>query len=115
MIEQPVFKPNENDIDRIIKRDYPKEQSEFIKTILNQYQPEKSESKGIRVKMDSLKLAAGDVEKLRRLIEIAKIDYRDVIGPAEYPSYPALSNNNHLIRKAIRDDWNQLMVWYKKE
>jgi len=39
------------------------------------------------VQLAALKLANGNLKRLRYAIEDAKRDYRDVVAPAEYPSY----------------------------
>jgi hypothetical protein len=38
-----------------------------------------------RVQLAILKLSEGDPDKLRQNVELAKIDYRDVLAGAEYP------------------------------
>ena len=38
-----------------------------------------------RVQLGVLKLSGGEAEKLKEYIELARIDYRDVLAYAEYP------------------------------
>ncbi len=40
-----------------------------------------------RVHRAILKLTDGSFEDLKRLVDLALTDYRDVIAPAEYPDY----------------------------
>ena len=40
-----------------------------------------------RVQLAVLNLADGNMERLRYQIEDANCDYRDMLGPAEYPGY----------------------------
>lgn len=39
-----------------------------------------------RVQLAIIKLSGGQLEKLKNLIEVAKIDWRDVLAWAEYPT-----------------------------
>lgn len=69
-----------------------------------------------RVRLAVLKLAAGSVTQLRSHIEIAKIDYRDVLAAAEYPSYmkrdPDIGRLSPGERaQIIEDDWRQYQRW----
>ena len=34
-----------------------------------------------------LKLSRGDIGQVRRYVRVAKVDFRDVIAPAEYPRF----------------------------
>jgi hypothetical protein len=71
-----------------------------------------------RVQLAALKLAEGDMDALRREIETAKIDYRDVLGPAEYPRYSrevGFREVPEAIRQAaIEEDWKQYEGWLRK-
>ena len=53
--------------------------------ILDEYQSDGASP--TRVQLAVLKLAAGRLDELRREIETARRDYRDVLAPAEYPRY----------------------------
>ena len=47
---------------------------------------EDDDRKGLeRVRLAVLKLSHGDLEELKNRIDVAKCDWRDVLGPAEYP------------------------------
>ena len=54
-------------------------------TALVKYGTEEWHSEPDRVRLAALKLARGDEKQLRYYLESAKRDYRDVVGPAEYP------------------------------
>ena len=66
-----------------------------------------------------LKLAAGDVTRLRVAMETAKKDYRDVLAPAEYPEYlraigPSSSMTPEEIERIVDADWEQYSEWLHK-
>lgn len=67
-----------------VKRYFPNEDEEKIIGILNLYGKETSEREWERVQIAILKLSDGNLEKLRKNVEIAKSDYRDVLAYAEY-------------------------------
>ena len=56
-----------------------------VEALLAAYGTEAYEGEGDRVHLDVLKLAEGDVAKVREFVACAKRDYRDVIMWAEYP------------------------------
>ena len=65
-----------------------------------------------------LKLANRNLQDLRYWIEQAKSDYRDVLGPAEYPLYgkkwgriDSLSEEEQT--RIIESDWAQYEQWLK--
>ena len=55
--------------------------------MLDEYGGETWQREPHRVRLAVLKLAAGSMERLRREVESAKRDYRDVLAPAEYSGY----------------------------
>jgi hypothetical protein len=69
------------------------------------------------VQLAVLKLAAGDIGALRREIETAKRDYRDVLAYAEYPRYSreiGFDDVLESVRQAVIDeDWRQYETWLK--
>jgi hypothetical protein len=69
------------DIDRIVRRDFPSEGVEEVMSILKGY----DSGAPNRVRAAALKLADGDLARLRREIVRANDDYRDVLLSAEYP------------------------------
>jgi hypothetical protein len=70
-----------------------------------------------RVQLAALKLANGQLEALRTHINTAVQDFRDVLGPAEYPEYsskvafrvgkPPVAEE----QKIIDSDWKQYEAW----
>ncbi|HEY2572879.1 MAG TPA: hypothetical protein VGH65_02380 [Verrucomicrobiaceae bacterium] len=87
--------------------------------MLAEYGPESWHREVDRVRLAILKLAGGNVEKLRQEIEVAKRDYRDVLAPAEYPNhgkYPLGVNKlpPEEQRCIIESDWRQYQDWLRK-
>src|SRR5215468_7997202 len=87
MPKQPTPDVTSDDVVRIVRRDFSAEQFADVMATLKEYGTEKWQQGIPRVQLATLKLANGDLEKLRKSIEIAKRDYRDVLAPAEYPGY----------------------------
>lgn len=87
LAKQPVPQVNENDVERVVRRDFPADDYDAVMTILDMYGTEAWQRECARVQLAALKLANSSLERLRSCIEIAKTDYRDVLSPAEYPAY----------------------------
>lgn len=58
---------------------------DHAKTILDTYGLEDYEREPVRVRLAVLKLSGSDVQEIKRTIESARQDYRDVLAWAEYP------------------------------
>ena len=106
------------DVDRVARRDYPAEHVEGVLKALAEYGTEDYEREPQRVRLAILKLANRDLEKLRSWVAQAKMDYRDVLGPAEYPLYgKKWGRMDHLSeeeqRSIIESDWAQYERWLK--
>jgi hypothetical protein len=109
----------QEDVERIVRRDFPAEQFPEIIAVLGEFDSP-WESTRIRVRIAVLKLADGDVKALRKNVALANQDYRDILVLAEYPGYwratssvrslpPTLSANE---RQDITDaDWKQYQNW----
>lgn len=74
----------------------------------------------VRVQLAALKLANGDLDALRTHIDTAIEDFRDVVGPAEYPEYqrcrfnPEHSQSPKEKEKVIDRDWKQYQDWLRR-
>lgn len=119
-MDQPIPQIGQEDVERIVRRDFPPDSFNSVMAILNEYGQVEWEREANRVRLAALKLADGQIDELRRQIDGAKADYRDVIAPAEYPEYTCtlpriqkLSDADK--RKAIDQDWKQYQFWLKKE
>ncbi len=111
-----IPKVNASDVLRVIKRDFPDCESEDIIGMLGKYTAKEPS----RVHLAALKLSEGHIEKLRRYIQVAILDFRDVISPAEYPKFHDVGFgslnqlNEKEIEKMKKADWNQYQEWLTK-
>ena len=117
--KQPVPGVTPSDVERIIRRDFAAEKFAQVMALLDEYGEEKWQVDAARVRLAALKLANGDLGKLRVLVESAKQDYRDTVAAAEYPAYMRTgfrvrelpSKEQHRI---IDSDWRQYEEWLRK-
>jgi hypothetical protein len=114
-MKQPVPTVNHADVERIVRRDFPADLGRAVLAVLSGYDS-KSAAGPYRVQLAVLKLAAGSFDALGHLVELAKIDYRDVLSAAEYPGYSRQGFNTSLmsseeVRLTIDQDWKQYMSW----
>ena len=117
-IRQPVPDVTEEDVVRIILRDFPQEEFDSIVAVMNKYGTEEWERERPRVRLAVLKLADGNLEKLKQAIETAKRDCRDVVAAAEYPEYFRSWGRAELSRREakriIDADWLQFETWLRQ-
>jgi hypothetical protein len=121
MQHQPIPNVTSNDVERIVRRDYSETQFSSVIDVLKIYEQSPSGRRELaRVQLAALKLANGDPDALRRHINTAVRDFRDVLGPAEYPEYsrkiafrsrefPAVEKE-----RIIDSDWDQYQRWLAK-
>lgn len=71
-----------------------------------------------RVRLAALKMADGNVQKLRSCIESAKRDYRDALAAAEYPAYCKLKWGKSILAeerdRIFASDWRQYEEWLNR-
>lgn len=118
-MSQPTAKVTPEDIDRIVRRDFPPAEHPYVFATLAEYgalewQPERE-----RVHAAILKLAAGDLVRLRQEVNVATCDYRDVLAPAEYPLYCRKISPGKSISKVdeqaiIEADRKQYQEWFER-
>jgi hypothetical protein len=117
MDKQPVPSVTANDVERIVRRDFPGEHFAAAMDILNEYGSAEWHRESPRVQLAVLKLAGGNLKDLRLHIETAKCDYRDVLSPAEYPRYTGRGFGEmrrlplEERERIIESDWNQYETW----
>ncbi|HEX8600022.1 MAG TPA: hypothetical protein VF952_16090 [Chloroflexia bacterium] len=70
-----------------VRHVFPQLDIEEVMRILDSYGVESNEQERERVQLAILKLSEGSFEKLQHYVAEAKYDFRDVLGPAEYPLY----------------------------
>jgi hypothetical protein len=109
-MDQPIPHYSDEDLERIIARDYPAQLRADVEALLQSYGDETWHNEPLRVRMACLKLAGGDLVTLKRYLRDAGMDYRDVLAWAEYPAYMRAHGPDEQ-RKAIESDWEQLQTW----
>lgn len=112
---QPVPKITESILEKIIERDF-KANSTEVKSRIEKVESE-TESGKKRISLAILKLANGNLEDVKKYIEISKIDFRDLISQAEYPRCSELgfeAMENPEIRKVYLEDWEEYTKWLNK-
>ena len=97
-----------------MRRDYGEDLIEEVLTTLATYGDEAWHREPERVRLAALKLAAGDLERLRQTVTDAGLDYRDVLAAAEYPAYlrtnPGDLGEEERVQ-IIEADWQQYQAW----
>lgn len=116
MTDQRVPTVTHEDVERILRRDFAGEDTQAARSLVLGYGSEDWHRETDRVRIAALKLANGDLARLRVAIDTAKADYRDVLGPAEYPGYLKEVTPSAEIsadeRRRIRDaDWERYRAW----
>lgn len=117
-MNQPTPKVTREDVGRVVRRDFAAERYDSVMAILDEYGRERWQREPHRVQLAVLKLAAGNLEELRRAIETAKCDFRDVLAYAKYPAYMKKTFRIAQLppeeqRKIIDEDWRQYESWLK--
>jgi hypothetical protein len=119
---EPSPERTAEDVERIVRRDFPAEEFADVMAILNEYVPRYND-KPFAVQLAALKLADGNVPRLRTEIESAKRDYRDVIMPAVCPSYSKIGGilrqdrrgpSERERRKVFESERRQYEDWIKR-
>ena len=116
VISQPVPAVTSQDVERVVARDFPSEIAHKVAAILGEYGGDDAHRDNDRVRLAALKLAAGDVERVRAAIEMAKRDFRDVLALAEYPEYsrtvrPSADLSAAERQRIVDADWRQYSEW----
>ena len=116
-MEQKIPNISDRDVKRIVERDFPQLEFTEIESILGAYKSESIKGKN-RVYASILKLSTGNIELIKKYVEKANNDYRDVIALAEYPNYSEYAFDNDLTaekkKQLISDDWTQYEEWLKE-
>jgi hypothetical protein len=121
MQHQPIPNVTPNDVERIVRRDYSEAQFSSVIDVLKGYEDSPSGRRELtRVHLAVLKLANGVLDALRTHINTAVQDFRDVLGPAEYPEYsekvafrtkkPSVAE----VQRIIDSDWKQYEAWLRR-
>ncbi len=111
-MEQFTPEVSDSDVERVIKRDWPLEEQEVIRTIIRQVEVREKP----RVILACLKASNGDILKLKGNLAEAAGYYREIIGEAEYPNYMKKAFRMEKLSEAekstiIERDKNQYLAW----
>jgi hypothetical protein len=113
LVNQPIPKVTQKHVERIVRRDFPADKFEEVMAMLNEYGKEKFESEVDRVRLAILKLAERNIDALRKRVNEAKSDYRDVLAGAEYPSsrWDTFRLSAEEKKQIYAKDWQQYLTW----
>lgn len=109
--EYPPPEPTAADFDRVLRREFaPRDVAEASAT-LELYTAREAQ----RVRLATIRLANGDLTRLKQEVHNACCDWRDVLLPAEYPSQSSrkfrLADEKE--KERIREtDWRKYHEWY---
>jgi hypothetical protein len=119
MMVQPVSKGTQEDVERIVRRDFLPSEVDAAFALLNAYETTPFKERPARVRLAALKCAEGDLAKLKRELEGARFDYRNVLIDAEYPinyrltmktKKPSADESD----ESIRQDWKNYNEWLSR-
>jgi hypothetical protein len=104
---------------RVVRRDFSEEKFDAVMAVINEDGIERSERGGPGVYLAILKLASGNLEKLKDAVRMAKSDWRDVLGAAVYPErYSAGPQFRELPvreqQRIVDGDWRQYQDWLRR-
>jgi hypothetical protein len=116
-VKQPIPQVTRNDVECIVRRDFPADQFQDVIAILDEYGKAEWHRERERVRLAVLKLSGAKLNALRQNMEIAKSDYRDVLAIAEYPEYSKDIDSHKLPAKEreliFKRDWTQYETWLR--
>ena len=114
-VPQPTPSVNEHDVERVLRRDYPAVAVEEILACIETVEVREKP----RVVLACLKIARGDVDRLRNELANAGGYYREILSEAEYPlatrRWSRIGSLPEAEVRAIYDqDWRQYSEWLKR-
>ena len=114
-MEQPIPKVTEEDVNRVIMRDFGEARLPEVLAVLAKC----SFNDTPRVRLAILKLANGNLETLAEQTTIASQDFRDVVAWAEYPRWSKEIGfedvDQGVAAEVISDDWKQYCEWFGRQ
>ncbi len=113
-VMQPVFEPRDGDLERKIPEEFPDPaEARRAAEILAAYEPVGHRERPDRIRLAALYLAGGSLERLAAMVDLARVDYRDVLAGAEYRAYVALPLDASAADKqaAIEVDGTRYGTW----
>ena len=109
-----------DDVLRIVRRDFPDERSGSVVRLLRGYGTETWHREVHRVHLAILKLAGGDPERLLEHLQVAAIDFRDVLFAAECPRASRLGFTGAAgltaseLDEMRKEDWEEYQDWLRR-
>jgi hypothetical protein len=113
----PVPVVSEEDILRLVARDFPATECEAVLAALSKFRAE-SLREPTRLCAAILKLSGGDTSRLPEAIALARQDFRDALVEAESPRFCKIGFvgvdklTKRARQKLIEDDWQQYQEWF---
>lgn len=107
---QKVPEYSYTDLNRVLAREYPGETGKEALSVLGVFSEEQWQGWSLRVHMACLKLARGNIADLKKYVQVACGDPRDVIAWAEYGRYMKAKDPSAK-QKATEEDWRELQEW----
>ena len=98
------------DIDRIIQRDYSKHPQSEVWVILCRY----GRGESHRIHAAALKVGGGNLDELEEAIELAMVDYRDLLMAAEYPGQMKEGFSASPSPETVKADSAQYSEWLNR-
>ena len=111
-MQQPTPIVTSEDVDRILKRDFPPDEQELLRSLVEDLDVRET----ARVVLACLKVAGGDLSRARKALVDAAIDWRDVVVSAEYPNYARMMTRVDDLspkdrQRVYEKDWQQYSTW----
>src|SRR5262245_32321317 len=112
---QPTPSVTEEDVERVVRRDYPAHFRDAIFALIAKVEVREKP----RVVLACLKIAGGDMERLRGELANADGYYREILSDAEYPlaskRWSRIQSLPEAEVRAIFDkDWRQYSEWLNR-
>lgn len=108
------------DVLRVVKRDFDARDQEEVLRLLGEYNQGAGRNV-LRVQLAIVKLSDRSIEGVRKQLDVAKADFRDVIAPAEYPEFSRIGfvgvdkMTRHERESLKARDWRQYENWLTRE
>jgi hypothetical protein len=114
-VSQPTPSVTDQDVHRIVRRDYPATALEEIFALIAQVDVREKP----RVILGCLKIAAGNLDRLRGELANASGWYREILSEAEYPLATKrwsriASLPQHEVQAIFDKDWRQYCEWLER-